>query len=297
VSASTPVAGVDTILARCLLDPEFLRRVSNDPGGVLAAYDLDERARRDFESFDFGSVRNFAGFITKIQHNDLWESLPGTRSLLKHYEIEIETFTAYHPLHAGLRARRVPRDEKIAAFLDFLQARLAAKPHERYPGLRDVLVHERLTWEIRTRLSKEGDEGRTNGAASRSGRFDRLVPAVRGVARVGSFEFSPFAIAEQLAQGRFEPSGLSAKPHSLVYWGDPVSQQLRVFEVDEVTAAILREVDGRRSVGAVVRRATRRLGGEAPPSRFRPLFETTADRGLLALGRREDGKLDARRLR
>lgn len=288
MSAATH-APVDSIIARCLLDAEFLARLASDPGAALAAYDLDEHARRDFESLDVGSVRSFAGFVTKVQHNDLWEWFPGTRSLLKSYGIEIETFAAYHPHHLRLRARRAPRDEKIAAFLDFLEARLAAAPPARYRGLRDLLVHERLQWEVRQEVAAAGVGMVENGSGGRGGRFDRLVPTVRGALRVGVFEISPFAIVTQLAASRFDPSELEVRPHCLVYWADPEAGELRVLEVDDLTAALVEEVDGCRSVGAVVRRATRRLGLEALPSRFRPVFEAAAARGLIELRRRQVG--------
>jgi hypothetical protein len=287
VSTVTPAAG-DSIIARCLLDPEFLSRVSSDPATALAAYPLDERTRRDFEAFDFGSVRSFAGFITKVQHNDLWESIPGTRSVLKYYGVEIETFAAYHPHHLRLRARRITRDEKVAAFLDFLEARLAREPSRRYPGLRDILVHERLQWEIRTALTA-GVDGVGEASDGRGGRFERLVPVIRGALRVGSFEISPSAIASQLAAGRFEPSELRARRHCLAYWGDPEARELHVLEVDELTAVLLAEVDGCRSAGAVVRRVARRLGVDAVSSRFQPVFESAAAHGLLELRRRERG--------
>jgi hypothetical protein len=273
--------GVDSILARCMLDAEFLAAVSADPERALEGYDLDERSRSDFTRLDFGRVRQFAGFITKVQHNHLWESIPFTRALLKHYGLEIAAFSAYHGTHLRLRAEGASRQEKSDAFFDFLD-RYASETARR--GLRDILRHERLELELRQAGAPlEGSEPAACLDARPAGPFRLAVPAVRGVLRLGRFEFSPLAVASSLVDGTFREELLERRPHCLAYWVEPGSGTLRILEVDELTGALLEEVDGRRSVRTVVRRALRKVAAAAGVAELRPIFEAAADRGLLRL--------------
>ncbi len=272
-------AGVESVLARCLLDADFLRQVASDPDRALAPYDLDEKARADFAALDFRGVQNFAGFVTKIQHNDLWESLPFTRALLKYYGIEIEAFAAYHGVHLRLRARHASRIEKVASFLAFLDDYVAARDDPRLVGLRGVLTHERMEWEVRNAAVDDCVPDAEVGVEATP--FGSLVPAARGAIRIASFRFSPLAIATHLASGTFDPADLVAHPHCLAYLVDSGSRRLRVLEVDDVTAALLAEVDGRRSVRTVVRRATGHPNISL--SAFRPIFEAAVECGLLSL--------------
>jgi hypothetical protein len=278
--------GVDSILARCMLDAEFLGAVSADPEGALEGYDLDERSRVDFARLDFGRVRQFAGFVTKVQHNHLWESIPFTRALLKHYGLEIEAFAAYHGTHLRLRAEGASRQEKNDSFLDFLD-RYAADMAK--PGLRDILRHERLELEVRQAAAAlDGAEPAVSSDARSAGPFGLAVPAVRGVLRLGRFEVSPLAIASSFVDGTFGEELLDKRPHCLAYWAEPGSGKLRILEVDELTGALLEEVDGHRSVRTVVRRALRAVSAAASVAELRPIFEAAAERGLLRLGPRAE---------
>jgi hypothetical protein len=267
--------GVESVVARCLLDADFLQRARSDPAGTLAAYELDERARADFHALDFTRVGNFAGFITKVQHNYLWESMPYTRALLKHYAIEIEVFAAYHETHLALRKRGATRREKIGAFLEFLDAYITSG----YPGLRDVLRHERLQWEI------ESSQPSAAVTAPRpaSGLPGELVPRIRGSLRVGWFELSPLEIVAQMSAGRFDPGQLSLDPGPLVYWVDPAAEQLRIMRADSLTAALLSGIDGHSPVGAIVSRVAGRRADAAALARVQPVLDHAVQLGLLTL--------------
>jgi hypothetical protein len=276
MSSAGATAAVESVLARCLLDADFLGAVSSDPAAALAGYDLDERTRGDLEALDFSKVRKFAGFITKVQHNYLWDPMPFTRALLKHHGVEIELFAAYHARHLELREEGASRPAKISSFLEFAQAFVTERD---YPGLREILLHERIRWE----LESLPPTGTVPDARVDPGPLGKLVPHARGRVRVARFELSPLAIEQQLASGRFEPSELSAGKRDLAYWSDPGSEQLRILEIDELTAALVSEVDGKRSVRAVVARVAGRAADDETAERVRPVFEGLADAGLLAL--------------
>jgi len=109
---------VNTIVARCLLEPGYLERFERDPRAEVAHLDLDESARHELSSLDCRRVRRFGGFISKVQHNDLWDSFPYTRALLKLYGAELDTFAAYRGQHLELvRAGRPSRERRTKSFL------------------------------------------------------------------------------------------------------------------------------------------------------------------------------------
>lgn len=272
-------AAVESVLARCLLDADFLRAVGSDPAAALAGYDLDERTRRELVSLDVAKVRNFAGFVTKVQHNYLWDPMPFTRALLKHHGVEIELFAEYHARHLELRAQGASRAAKIDSFLDFVAAWVRADAH---PGLREVLLHERIQWELESLDAAPGPKP-TSSPGRPLPPFCELVPRVRGPVRIARFELSPFEIVDQLSNGRFDPTSLSAWSGTLAYWADPASERMRILEVDDLTAALVSEADGRRSVRGVVSRVGGRPADDELVDRVRPVFEGAVDVGLLAL--------------
>ena len=101
--------------------------------------------------------------------------------------------------------------------------------------------------------------------------------------RIARFELSPFEIVDQLSNGRFDPTSLSAWSGTLAYWADPASERMRILEVDDLTAALVSEADGRRSVRGVVSRVGGRPADDELVDRVRPVFEGAVDVGLLAL--------------
>ena len=281
----TTPAGVESVVARCLLDADFLGEIMTDPMGALSGYELDERARSDFDALDFSRVRNFAGFITKVQHNYLWRTTPYTRALLKLYGIEVEVFATYHARHLELRARQASREEKIVSFTDFL---CAYASNTAYPGLRDVALHEHICWDLESapeldRLPQPcGDRAQTvpPRQASQPG---GLVPQVRGALRVAFFTFSPLETIEQLSADSFDPGCLAPCPAPLVYWVEPETRRLRIMQTDALTAAILAAADGDTPINAIVRGLSDRLATPDAVRRILPVVQAAADRGLLQL--------------
>lgn len=283
-------AVVNSILARSLLDAAFLEQLMQDAPTALKDYALSEKERKDFLALDIIQVSNFAGFITKVQHNYLWESFPYTLTLLRYYKMEIKVFSAYLDTHLKLKTEGATRNRKIESFLTFLQSYLVSHSDARCPGLREVLIHERMQWEIRNFLSNSGTSGPelraipTDLSSLNSRQFARLTPLVRGALRGGVFTYDPFRIIADLNQGQFDPNALLDSPRYICYWGDSITQQLRVVELDNLSALLISEVDGRRSVRTIISRVMKHLSGKIRPSEFRPFFETAFEQGLLSPG-------------
>jgi hypothetical protein len=286
MSGAAVTTSVESLIARCLLDAAFLRDARADPARALAERNLGPEALPVLAAIDLSRVRQFAGFITKVQHNHLWESMPYTRSLMKHYGAEIEIFATFHGRHLDLRASHAPRTERLDAFGDFVDAYAAAR--DDVPGLRDILRHERIQMELRAQMSSMSgavDPLTTSApdAAGRPTRYASLVPAVLGALRVASFEHDPLAIAAAVSRGDLPDGVLSAPPNTLAYAARPAARQLRVLEIDALTAALLVQVNGRRSIRAIAARVTGRAAPAVPVSRLRPIFDAARDAGLITL--------------
>lgn len=282
-------AQIQSILARCLMEPDFLDRVTADPASVLDGYGLEESARAAFIEFDFSRIRNFAGFIAKVQHNYLWESFPGTLNLLKLTGLQIPIFSSYNRIHQRLRTESsAGKEEKIRRFLEYLDGELE---HHREPGvavLRDVMAHEAIMWRLAAHLkgmiTTAGEAAGHNGnesTALRADQWDAMVPSIRGVLVLREFEFDPVTTLSELERGNLDPARVGPSPQNIGYWGDSATKKVRVLALGRETAVLLSEVDGRRTVRAIIERTIAALGDGIEPDDFCSFFENAFREGLL----------------
>lgn len=235
-------ATVNTVLARCIVDPEFLALLSSDRDAALRGYDIDAKTRDDFAALDVRRLIGLAAVVTKVQNNGLWQWIPYTRALTGRYGLEQEIFAAFHRDHQALRAGPRTRDEQTLRFFDFLRRALEEWIPEETPALRDVFLHERLLWEIRTVVA--------SGATART---RERAPAPNGVLRTAFFASSPHETIAALREERFTPDNVRPAPQWLVYSADIAAQTMRTLEVDDETAHLLALADGTRSITAIAR--------------------------------------------
>ncbi|MDJ0853099.1 MAG: hypothetical protein QNK04_32425 [Myxococcota bacterium] len=278
---------VESIVARCLVDPGFLASLRRGDD-VLAPYGLDDDERAALRTADFERIRNFSGFIGKVQHNHLWESFPGTRRLLEDHGVEIDVFAGFREEQLRLR-RTSDRAARTLAFVDFLERLVAISPEsgDGIPGLSDVLRHERFCWEIARERGQHGRGERRPSAPPAAlpwPELRRRIPVALGGHRVGVFRRDPCVATERARAGQALQA--PAAPFVLLYRADPHRGSLQILEIDPTSASVLEQVNGLRSVRTVIERARRsgRLG--VPPSGFREFFEAAASEGLLELRKR-----------
>jgi hypothetical protein len=277
-------ATINSILARCIVDTAFLDLLASDPSGALNGYALDPQTYSDFLKLDIDRLRNFAGLVTKVQNNGLWEHFLHTRTLLNYYQIDLEVFTAYRATHLWNRQAQLSRNEQIEQFLSFLREYIEAE-YSKYPALREILTHEQLTWEIRVSFDAgkrlQSFTRKIDVASLKYDQFMNLVPIISGTLRVQEFTYDPFEVIVNLTQGNFDPRRCSAEPRWFGYWADNSTEQLRIMELDSPIAMFLKEVDGRRSIRRLLRRAIKGARADLRPSEFRPSLEKAFDEGLL----------------
>lgn len=279
---------IEEIIARCLLNPSFTASLQHNSAEALAPYGLEEGIRQQVESADFDKIQRFSGFISKIQHNYLWESFPATRQLLRYYELELEVFTAYRPHQLSADANHASRDERTRSFLDFLEAHLANGPKvgTSYPGLSEVLQHERAIWDLVSATSKLDDEESslliewTNLSWSA---FQRLLPAIHGPMRLCVFDVDPEQVIRQLKEGTFAGIAPNTERSFFAYRINRKTGYSSVLKFDSLSVSILSRIDGKRSVRSVIASARRSGLGEIRPLAFRSFFEEIANMGIIRL--------------
>ncbi|MQY12876.1 hypothetical protein SRB5_30150 [Streptomyces sp. RB5] len=274
-----------SLVARCLLDPGYLERFARAPQEELAALEVGAEARTALAGLDAERVRLFAGFVAKVQHNDLWDDFPLTRALLRYYGAELTTFADYRPHQLELaRAGKPSRAARTAAFLDFLTGRLRDPARPRHPGLLAVLTHERLHQEV-TRSIADGRvpaPGRPAPGPVRAGGRDPRVVVARDVLRVAALDHDPRDVAARLRDGGRELPGLAPDAVCLCYWGRVDPGTVSVLTVDPPVASVLAAVDGRRSVHEVLDGARATLP-EAGRRELARVLDTAVERGLVQL--------------
>lgn len=278
-------ATINSILARCIVDTAFLNQLASDPAAALRAYSLDPQIYSDFLKLDVARLRHFAGLVTKVQNNGLWEHFSHTRTLLNYYHLDLEVFTDYRDTHLQNRQAQLSRNQQIERFLSFLQKRLEPD-YPRFPALREILLHEQLTWQLRisfsTGIHQPTPMRPTDISAINYATFVKLIPIKPDLLRIERFSYDPLEIISKLTQEKFNSGALKEKPKWLGYWADGSSGHLRILELDKHIAVLLREIDGRRSIRSLVRHVMKHSQSGVRPSEFRPFISLALAEGLLA---------------
>ena len=211
-------AGATTaVLARGLVDRKFTRALLRG-----RPQRLTPAARAAAAAVDAARLALFAGFITKVRHTDLFEHLPGTLGLLRHYGLEIEVFRDYY-----LERDPQPRGDtnaKVAAVTAHFMRFAATRRGRTVAGLADVLSHERCQWEVRRAVSQ--------GAP--------IAGAFTGPVRVARLGRDPYEVMAATARGE-RWRGRTAVRWWL-YWADVTAGELRVIEIDREVAAVIRAI-------------------------------------------------------
>ena len=248
-------AQIHRVLARCIVDADFLQRVQMDAASTLLPYGLDDDAVLDFQSLA-PRIAQYAGLITNIQNNGLWQYIPATRLLLKRYGLDLKAFIAFRSQHQLNRMRNgAQRDAVTETFFAFLQDLLDCDPTFARPLLKLVFAHEHTVWNM---------ERMKQPAAMlpipRASIENSLVPVIHGALWITHYEADPIVTIERIRAGM--PDATGPEPTTIGYWRDPNGNTLRIIGLTPSAAALLANVDGRSSVDTLVARTVEEQGAD-----------------------------------
>jgi len=275
-----------SVLARCLVDATFLNDVAVHGWSKLDRIMDDPRTTREFDALDLARVRHFSGFITRVQHNFLWEAFPGTIGLLRRYGIELRVFARYAANHQRLRARDAPQPERVKAFAAFLRSYLEDAGPRPYAGLKDVLEYELAIWVLRRSAVSSVPAGdKTAWMTIPLAAWRNLVPGLRFPVALCAHTTDPIATLEWLERGTRVPAATQDGGQLRLYWRS-AERDVRMADVDPGVGALVQAIDGRRSARAAFQRAAASLDWELAVALGRAGFAALSAAGLLTVRRR-----------
>jgi hypothetical protein len=240
---------------------------------------------------DLKRLRLFGAFISKVQHNNLWDVLPGTLRLMQSLGIELRLFAAYRAQTLTGKLPKPDREAKVRLFLQFLERILSTAPYRRFWMLENSFRHEKTLWELSTDpgVSFSPDRADNDVAAEREvlgamkwSAFQSLVPSFEGLFRIERFHCDPVRVVEKRRQFLNKHSCPRRAPQVLGYWrsrGDAPA----VLRLEAHHAAILSRINGIRSVRTIITQVRSDGLRVANPIHFRSFFEEAVHARLVSL--------------
>ncbi|MDQ4098393.1 MAG: hypothetical protein M3144_11065 [Actinomycetota bacterium] len=275
-------AELQSVVARCLVDPQFLRSLRLDPQRTLARVPVDENTRRLAEGVDLQGLEHFRGLVVKVKHTPLWSTFPATLTLLQQAKLDLRVFAAYAEAFLA-RAREGPLllTERASRFLDHLLTFLAAGQEPAAGVISDVARHE---WKVEQ--SATANRSAFTPTVAAHAVTPGCTPGVLGRLEMAHYHFDVVDLAAA-DLSRVDPAEVPQRPVTVGYWISPGTGALRLLHLDPVSKVALSSLDGKRTNAAVDRLLTGL--GLAEAGRQLDSLLTTADRlGLVTRCLRPD---------
>jgi hypothetical protein len=264
---------VTAILAAYLVDPAFTTAFDANPRNAVLSLGGSAELAHEVSAIDLDRLQAFRGLITKVQHNFLWSTFPLTLRQLRHRRLDQPLFTALATTHLGLRQQGV-RDvrARVSVFVDFAADFLRRAGRRGALECSLLLAHEDCLRQI-----NDPYESPMGGDVHAYRVTPRSIPVLLGRLCVRTFPASPLPLVNAVSAGKRVPP-VRLKAPDIAYWNANDGQDARVFAVTDLTPRLLAAVDGRRSVGQVVRHVT----GLRAAGPFLAAFVKAAEIGLIA---------------
>jgi hypothetical protein len=270
---------LNAVIARCILDVAFASALIDREAAALREYDLDDEECSQITPALIKKVRAFAAFICKVQHNDLWDSFPCTRALMRHYGLEHEVFRAYAPRYQNVRAVPSSRAMRRRYFIDFLRDGYGKKYVVACPWIVDVALHERVLEECRANQDESVGPGLSS--LHDSGSRSEHIPMLRGLIRIQYFRYDPLIVIQALKGKRLGSDTFADCEKWRCYWVAPEQRNVRLMDIDLGIAVLLSVVDGERTTEEVFAEASQRLDVSRSTADWLTALDRLVNAGML----------------
>lgn len=276
IASTRLIPTIEALIARCLTEPDLLESAIENPTAFSGQ--VEATLRQEAQQFNFRKLQSFSAFITKVQHNYLWEYFPATRQLLWRLGIEHDVFGEYKRTQLLPLSGAPDRIMRVRRFCEFLEKYSA---ESRQWMLRCIFTHERLLWELSTFTSPPiVAEANTVSTTWNWAKFRRSVPAIAPNVRIVSFDHDPLRVIALLSAKQAELPRVRRKPITLLY-AFGTDSNVRTFTLDPISELVCLAVTGRDSVSKLTTRIRKASSGEVRPSVLRPVFERAVDLGFM----------------
>jgi SAM-dependent methyltransferase len=244
--ATGDVRAINATIARALTDSKFLESLGKERGSRGAGGGA--RPDDDHNYLDYDRLALLAGFVCKVQHNDLWTVLPHSLRMIRRHGLELDVFTKYNAIRMSQGTALRQRAESFAAFLSGYM-----RDHRiEIPGGQDLVAHE---WLVST-LSKgwhHYDVQQRRPGVSGDPQPGVWRPQLRGLVLIRAYDYDPIAITQELESPDVPADqGPTSGDFFVCYFKDPaVDGPPRLFRLDALSALVLGNVNGERTPGDI----------------------------------------------
>jgi hypothetical protein len=291
------IQAVNAIIARSVVDTRFLEQLCTKPHSVLAGYQLTDQEMTEFNNLNREHLRQFVGFITKVQNNHLYTSFPLTRLLLTHYGIEHEVFLGFHSQHQQLRAdKETSRQARTEAFIHYFEVKLDHMDGEQAVILSNCLLNEKLLLRVRESW-KQYQEDTAQVSQTDSGwkidleeihrlpdnQFFSLAWELSPTFYAGEFAFNPNELSLIMSRDGGDLSAIVFQDQLIGYWIPYGETQIRQLNLTAATHTLLGAVNRGKSLKEIQQEVETLLGEFLDCDEVRAFWQAAFLHGLVTL--------------
>jgi hypothetical protein len=267
---------VHSLIATCLADPALLAQLSARREGKESPSD---ELHINAQQLDLEGIRLTAGFITKTRHNPLRKTIPWTLKTLKVTGLEILVFADYTgPFLARRKQGPLNEGERTRSFVEYLLSWLDPKDAA-HRLVHDIASHETLIQEIRQAVVVDQKWKPVDSDCV----SEDCIPHVRGILRINKTSCNPQKAIGFLKGETDKLSSLERKDYYFCYWRKDQSPSVQLLELDLVSAVLLSQINGQRTIREITFNVNNMYGLGVKPGLLVETFQEVATHGLVNL--------------
>ena len=217
----------------------------------------------------------FGGFVSKVQHNYLWDQIPETLRLLQASQLELPFFAQFRAELLGDSQPTSSRAQRSLLALSSLRKFLGSNSRLPHLPILSVLEHEILIDTVQVSALQSDAVRRVQTQQVSIYRGD-AIPAMAPDSHLCCLAYEPESVIDALHDGK----RARRKKTYRCYQPDAAdTPQVSIVELSKVTFAILQSIAGSEPMSAVVEKWALEL--EVSAQMLEVFFVDAFDRGTL----------------
>ncbi len=274
---------MQALIAEYIVNPAFAKLAQKNPKLSSSDSPITQEVSDEF----LQRLRRFAGFVTKVQNNHLWEELPYTRALLRILGIEHDVFSVFHRQHFALKANRnISRDDRTCHFLEFLTKWIRGFPEPNRIFLQTTVKYETILFRMRRSKQQATTLYESRFASKPRTKAMAHTLMLNGQLQIGYFRDDPVIVLESIVANRLPPVDRKPSARHYAFWqieGEPITFRIKPF-----IASLLKRIDGETTAEELIHsiESTRNTAAKIDAALL-----ALIDRGIVSRVRRSSSSL------